>query len=132
MSRRKSDNIEDNTINGTLICYKEETDMGLTLKNEYQANFHDNKLQNDINIITIVNNSSQENYENMVEMMEMFGLLLSDYPQYKTETNETDNQYTFKTTITYSADVDSMNELKYNEEYESVKEKIINMGYQCN
>ena len=98
------------------------------------AKFHNKKLREDSNKITIklLDESSKEDYDKYISVLQMFSLYLTENSGYDITYTDEDNEFSLEITTTYQKDKKIDSNLEYDEDYDSVKQKLIELGNNCN
>lgn len=117
----------------TLTCHTITTEENIEIKVQVTANFYENQLKSDINymILTLKNEDSRTLFDNYVLTLQMFAIYLSDDEAYEVSESTTDNEFILEIKTTYSEDKTIEGNLSYNESYESVKQKLLDLGHTC-
>ncbi len=120
-------------ITETLVCSSSSIEDDLQIDIKVTTNFHDKKLRSDENLMTIklLNENSKEKFNNYVTTLQMFSLYLMENSNYEiTDYNDKD-QFSISIKTTYTEDNKIESNLNYDEDYESVKQKLIELGHEC-
>lgn len=126
--------VENNIITETLICNSEIFENNLQFYNQTTANFYNNKLRNDINYMSIklLDESAKEEFDTYVDILKMFSLYLNTkYDYYDITEYTSENEFSLSIKTIYQQNQKTENSLLYDEEYDSVKQKLIKLGYEC-
>ena len=119
--------------NQSLVCHTTTVDGDLEITAQVTANFYNNQLKSDINYMSVklTNENSRALFDNYVITLQMFAVYLSDEETYDVSETTTDNEFILSITTTYSENEKIESNLYYNESYESVKQKLIDLGHTC-
>lgn len=132
-TRETTKNQNGEITNETLICHTTTTDGDLEITAQVTANFYENQLKSDINYMSVklTNENSRSLFDNYVMALQMFAVYLSDDQTYEVSESTTDNEFILSIKTTYTEDKTIESNLSYNESYESVKQKLIDLGHTC-
>lgn len=120
-------------ITETLVCSSRTTEDGIQFDTIVTAYFSNRKLRYDENYmsVTLLNESSKEKFDNYVTFLQMFVLYSMENNNYKIDNYSEENKFGFTIKTTYTKDQTSESSLSYDEDYESVKQKLIELGHTC-
>ena len=82
--------------------------------------------------IKLLDENSKEEFDNYITVLQMFSLYLIEEDNYNITTDTKDNEYSMAIKTTYLENQSIESNLSYDEDYESVKLKLIELGHQCN
>lgn len=124
---------EEDIITETLFCSSSTVDGNLQMDTNITAKFHDKKLRSDINNlhIKLLDENAREEFDNYVTVLQMFSLYLAEEDNYNITNDSKDNEYDFSIQTTYSKDQEIESNLSYDEDYDSVRQKLIELGHSC-
>lgn len=130
-TKPKQDNNEE--ITETLVCSSSNIEDNLQIDVKVIANFHNKKLRSDENLMTVklLDENSKEKFDNYVTTLQMFSLYLMENSNYEITDYNDDDAFSISIKTTYSKDMEIESNLNYDEDYESVKQKLIELGHQC-
>lgn len=125
---------ELDAITETLVCSTNELENNMQIETIITAKFHNKKLREDSNKITIklLDESSKEDYDKYISVLQMFSLYLTENSGYDITYTDEDNEFSLEITTTYQKDKKIDSNLEYDEDYDSVKQKLIELGNNCN
>lgn len=120
-------------ITETLVCSSSTIEDNLQIDVKVITNFHNKKLRSDENLMTIklLNQNSKEKFDNYVTTLQMFSVYLMENSNYEITDYNDDNAFSISIKTTYTKDMEIESNLSYDEDYESVKQKLIELGHQC-
>ncbi len=128
-------NINTNTdeITESLTCSSSNIEKHLKIDTIIVTNFHNQKLRTDINKIhiTLLDENFKEEFDNYISILQMFSLYLLDKSNYEITSEENNNEYEFSIKTTYLENQQLESNLSYDEDYNSVKQKLMNLGHTC-
>lgn len=120
-------------ITETLVCSSSTIEDNLQIDVKVITNFHNKKLRSDENLMTIklLDQNSKEKFDNYVTTLQMFSIYLMENSNYEITDYNDDNAFSISIKTTYTKDMEIESNLSYDEDYESVKQKLIELGHQC-
>ncbi len=124
---------KNDKITETLVCTSSTIEDNLQIDIKVTTNFHNKKLRSDENLMTIklLNETAKEQFDNYVTTLQMFSLYLMENSNYEITDYTDDNQFSISIKTTYTKDNKIESNLTYDEDYESVKQKLIELGHSC-
>ncbi len=124
---------DNDKITETLVCSSSNIEDNLQIDVKVIANFHDKKLRSDENLMTIklLDQNSKDKFDNYVTTLQMFSLYLMENSNYEITDYNDDNAFSISIKTTYTKDTKIESNLNYDEDYESVKQKLIGLGHNC-
>lgn len=120
-------------ITETLVCSSKTTENGIQFDTVVTAYFNNKKLRYDENYMSIalLNESSKEEFDNYVTFLQMFVLYSIENNSYKIDSYSEENKFGFSIKTTYTKDQSSESSLSYDDDYDIVKQKLIELGHTC-
>lgn len=130
----KQNTNESDTITETLVCSTNEIQNNIQINTIVTAKFHNKKLREDSNkiIIKLLNESSREDYDKYISILQMFSLYLTENSGYDITYIDDNNEFSLEMITKYQKDKQIESNLEYDEDYDSVKQKLIELGNNCN
>ena len=123
--------IED--ITETLVCNSINNENNIETEVQITANFHNKKLRSDVNYmrITLLDEAARDEFDKSVSVLQMFSIYLSENTEYEIIDSIDTNEFIISIKTDYNSGKDIESNLKYDEDYESVKQKLIALGHEC-
>lgn len=124
---------ENEKITETLICSSTSLENNLQIDTQVTANFHNNKLRSDINYlhIKLLDESAKDEFNNYITVLQMFSLYLMENSDYEITDDTREDEFSISIKTNYQENQVTESNLSYNEDYESVKQKLIELGHEC-
>lgn len=125
---------QNDLITETLVCSSSFVENNLQFEAIITANFHNQKLRSDENLIsiTLLDETAREDFNNYTAFLQMFILYSYADSDYEITSYPEDSKYGLSIKTIYKEDTPSENNLTYDEDYETVKQKLIELGNTCN
>ena len=125
--------INKEQITETLVCSSVTTENNIQFDTIVTAHFYNRKLRFDENFmsITLLNKAAQEEFDNYVTYLQMFVLYSVENDDYEIDTYSEENKFGFSIKTIYQKDQTTESSLSYDEDYEVVKQKLIELGHNC-
>jgi len=125
---------EENNITETLVCETSKTENNIEIDTIITAKFYNKKLREDSNkiIVKLLDENSKSSYNQYISILKMISLYLVENSSYDINYIDESNEFTLEIITTYEKDKEIDSNLEYDEDYESVKQKLIEIGNNCN
>lgn len=125
---------QNDLITETLVCSSSFIENNLQFETIVTANFHNQKLRSDENLIsiTLLDETSRDDFNNYTTFLQMFILYSYADSDYEINSYPEESKYGLSIKTIYKEDTPSENNLSYDEGYETVKQKLIELGHTCN
>lgn len=120
-------------ITETLVCSSTTTENNIQFKTIITAYFYNKKLRSDENFMSVklLNKSAEEEFNNYVTYLQMFVLYSIENGSYEMDSYSEENEFGFSIKTTYVKDKETESSLAYDDDYDLVKQKLINLGHTC-
>ena len=109
----KQNTNESDTITETLVCSTNEIQNNIQIDTIVTAKFHNKKLRED-------------------SILQMFSWYLTENSGYDVTYIDDNNEFSLEMITKYQKDKQIESNLEYDEDYDSVKQKLIELGNNCN